>query len=133
MLGDGDGGGAIGEDAKSRGGNAVVGIKSNYKGNETTSNDTYVCGAVSSPAAHGRAVAPQRKPLLGGPAAHIEALAVHLQQLPAVLAYPVHMAVDHQQGGDQRHDDGHMTFHALPLRRFFNAISRMLGEFFTGL
>jgi uncharacterized protein YbjQ (UPF0145 family) len=36
---------AIGEDARSRGGNAVVGIKSNYKGNETTSNDTYVCGA----------------------------------------------------------------------------------------
>ena len=36
---------AIGEDAKSRGGNAVVGIKSNYKGNETVSNDTYVCGA----------------------------------------------------------------------------------------
>ena len=36
---------AIGEDAKSRGGNAVVGIKSNYKGVETSSNDTYVCGA----------------------------------------------------------------------------------------
>ena len=36
---------AIGEDAKSRGGNAVIGIKSNYKGNETASNDTYVCGA----------------------------------------------------------------------------------------
>lgn len=36
---------AIGEDAKSRGGNAVIGIKSNYKGNETVSNDTYVCGA----------------------------------------------------------------------------------------
>lgn len=36
---------AIGEDAKSRGGNAVVGIKSNYKGVETVSNDTYVCGA----------------------------------------------------------------------------------------
>lgn len=36
---------AIGEEAKGRGGNAVVGIKSNYKGNETSSNDTYVCGA----------------------------------------------------------------------------------------
>ncbi|WP_271066159.1 hypothetical protein [Caulobacter sp. NIBR1757] len=36
---------AIGEDARSRGGNAVVGIKSNYKGVETSSNDTYVCGA----------------------------------------------------------------------------------------
>jgi uncharacterized protein YbjQ (UPF0145 family) len=36
---------AIGEDAKQRGGNAVIGIKSNYKGNETVSNDTYVCGA----------------------------------------------------------------------------------------
>lgn len=36
---------AIGEDAKSRGGNAVVGIVSNYKGNETSSKDTYVCGA----------------------------------------------------------------------------------------
>ncbi|RYF92198.1 MAG: hypothetical protein EON95_13245 [Caulobacteraceae bacterium] len=36
---------AIGEDARSRGGNAVVGIKSNYKGDETVSNDTYVCGA----------------------------------------------------------------------------------------
>ncbi len=36
---------AIGEDAKSRGGNAVIGIKSNYKGVETSSNDTYVCGA----------------------------------------------------------------------------------------
>ena len=36
---------AIGEDAKGRGGNAVIGIKSNYKGNETASNDTYVCGA----------------------------------------------------------------------------------------
>lgn len=36
---------AIGEDAKGRGGNAVVGIKSNYKGNLTSSNDTYACGA----------------------------------------------------------------------------------------
>lgn len=36
---------AIGEDAKARGGNAVVGIKSNYKDVETSSNDTYVCGA----------------------------------------------------------------------------------------
>lgn len=36
---------AIGEDARSRGGNAVVGIVSNYKGNETSSKDTYVCGA----------------------------------------------------------------------------------------
>ncbi len=36
---------AIGEDAKSRGGNAVVGIVSNYKGNETSSKDTFVCGA----------------------------------------------------------------------------------------
>ncbi len=36
---------AIGEDAKSRGGNAVIGIKSNYKDVETSSNDTYVCGA----------------------------------------------------------------------------------------
>lgn len=36
---------AIGEDAKSRGGNAVIGIKSNYKGVETTSDTTYVCGA----------------------------------------------------------------------------------------
>ncbi len=36
---------AIGEDARNRGGNAVVAIKSNYKGNLTTSNDSYVCGA----------------------------------------------------------------------------------------
>jgi uncharacterized protein YbjQ (UPF0145 family) len=36
---------AIGEDARGRGGNAVIGIKSNYKGVETSSNDTYVCGA----------------------------------------------------------------------------------------
>jgi uncharacterized protein YbjQ (UPF0145 family) len=36
---------AIGEDAKSRGGNAVIHIKSNYKGNLTSSNDSYVCGA----------------------------------------------------------------------------------------
>jgi len=36
---------AIGEDAKNRGGNAVVAIKSNYKGNLTSSNDSYVCGA----------------------------------------------------------------------------------------
>ncbi|MDB5470441.1 MAG: excinuclease subunit [Caulobacter sp.] len=36
---------AIGEDARGRGGNAVVGIKSNYKDVETSSNDTYVCGA----------------------------------------------------------------------------------------
>jgi uncharacterized protein YbjQ (UPF0145 family) len=36
---------AIGEDAKGRGGNAVVAIKSNYKGNLTSSNDSYVCGA----------------------------------------------------------------------------------------
>lgn len=36
---------AIGEDAKGRGGNAVVNIKSNYKGNLTSSSDSYVCGA----------------------------------------------------------------------------------------
>lgn len=36
---------ALGEDAKSRGGNAVVGIKSNYENNLTSSNETYVCGA----------------------------------------------------------------------------------------
>lgn len=36
---------AIGEDAKSRGGNAVVNIKSNYKSNLTSSNETYACGA----------------------------------------------------------------------------------------
>jgi len=36
---------AIGEDAKQRGGNAVIGIKSNYENNETSSNDTFVCGA----------------------------------------------------------------------------------------
>jgi hypothetical protein len=36
---------AIGEDAKRRGGNAVVGIESNYKGERTSSNDSYVCGA----------------------------------------------------------------------------------------
>jgi uncharacterized protein YbjQ (UPF0145 family) len=36
---------AIGEDAKARGGNAVVNIQSNYKSNLTTSTETYACGA----------------------------------------------------------------------------------------
>ncbi|HYE47249.1 MAG TPA: hypothetical protein VEA44_15910 [Caulobacter sp.] len=36
---------AIGEDARARGGNAVINIKSNYENNETSSNATYVCGA----------------------------------------------------------------------------------------
>lgn len=36
---------ALADDAKARGGNAVINIKSNYKGDETSSETTYVCGA----------------------------------------------------------------------------------------
>jgi hypothetical protein len=39
------------------------------------------------------------------------------------------VAVDHQQGGDQRHDGGHMAFHALQPRFFCTEISRIFMNF----
>ena len=36
---------ALADDAKARGGNAVINIRSNYKGEETSSETTYMCGA----------------------------------------------------------------------------------------
>ncbi len=35
---------ALGEDAKARGGNAVIGIKSNFKGDLVASQDSFRCG-----------------------------------------------------------------------------------------